>query len=128
MLCALDGFDEAVPELTQAGFLALFSEVAEVLSAESAVVMTSRVSFLEDSPPVRRLLDGTSLVSEKLVQELHAQGVDPLQVPRFSVLRLRDDAAGRSLLGAAAGGLVVRAGGRCGRGWAAGGSAVGADR
>ncbi len=98
VLCALDGFDEAVPELTQAGFLALFSEVAEVLSAESAVVMTSRVSFLEDSPPVRRLLDGTSLVSEKLVQELHAQGVDPLRVPRFSVLRLRDDAAGRSLL------------------------------
>ena len=98
VLCALDGFDEAVPELTQDGFLALFTEVAEVLSAESAVVMTSRVSFLEDSPPVRRLLDGTSLMSEKLVQELHAQGVNPLRVPQFSVLRLRDDAAGGSLL------------------------------
>jgi hypothetical protein len=98
VLCALDGFDEAVPELTPAGLLALFTEVAQVLSAESAVVMTSRVSFLEDSPQVRRLLDGTNLMSERLAQQLHAQGVDPLRVPRFSVLRLRDDAAGRSLL------------------------------
>jgi hypothetical protein len=98
VLCALDGFDEAVPETTPPGLLALFTEVAQVLSAESAVVMTSRVSFLEDSPQVRRLLDGTSLMSEKLAQQLHAQGVDPLRVPRFSVLRLRDDAAGGSLL------------------------------
>jgi len=98
VLCALDGFDEAVPEMTPAGLLALFTEVAQVLSAESAVVMTSRVSFLEDSPQARRLLDGTSLMSEKLVQQLHAQGVDPLRVPRFSVLRLRDDAAAGSLL------------------------------
>ncbi|HUY48549.1 MAG TPA: SUMF1/EgtB/PvdO family nonheme iron enzyme [Streptosporangiaceae bacterium] len=98
VLSALDGFDEAVPEMTQEGLLALFTEVAQVLSAESAVVMTSRVSFLEDSPQVRRLLDGTSLISEKLAQQLHAQGVDPLRVPQFSVLRLRDDAAGGSLL------------------------------
>jgi Sulfatase-modifying factor enzyme 1/NACHT domain len=100
VLCALDGFDEAVPEITQAGFLELFTELADVLSAESAVVMTSRVSFLEDSPQVRRLLDGTSLMSERLVQELHAQGVDPLRVPRFSVLKLRDGEGGRSLLAA----------------------------
>ena len=59
VLSALDGFDEAVAETTQEGLLALFTEVAQVLSAESAVVMTSRVSFLEDSPPARRLLDGT---------------------------------------------------------------------
>lgn len=98
VLCALDGVDEAVPELTQAGFLELFTELAEVLSAESAVVMTSRVSFLEDSPHVRRLLDGTSLMSEKLVQQLHAQGVDPLRLPRFSVLRLREEQDGESPL------------------------------
>src|SRR6266568_6880537 len=99
VLCALDGFDEAVPETTLAGFLALFGEISEVLSAESAVVMTSRVSFLEDSPQVRRLLDGTRLMSEKLIQQLHAQGVDPLRVPRFSVLKVRDEEDGRSLLG-----------------------------
>ena len=98
LLSALDGFDEAVPDLTQEGLLAFFTEVSQVLSAESAVVMTSRVSFLEDSPQVRRLLDGTKLMSEKLAQQLHAQGVDPLRIPRFSVLRLRDDAAGGSLL------------------------------
>ena len=98
VLTALDAFDEAVPELTQDGLLALFTEIAQVLSAESAVVMTSRVSFLEDSPQVRRLLDGTSLISERLAQQLHARGVDPRRVPRFSVLRLRDDAAGGSLL------------------------------
>ncbi len=94
VLTALDAFDEAVPELTPGGLLALFTEVAQVLSAESAVVMTSRVSFLEDSPQVRRLLDGTSLISEKLAQQLHARGVDPRRVPRFSVLRLHDDAPG----------------------------------
>lgn len=90
VLCALDGIDEAVSSSTQAGFLELFTEIAQVLSAESAVVTASRVSFLEDSPQVRRLLDGTALVSEKLVQQLHVQGVNPLLVPRFSALRLHD--------------------------------------
>ncbi len=90
VLCALDGIDEAVSSTTQTGFLELFAEIAQVLSAESAVVTTSRVSFLEDSPQVRRLLDGTALVSEKLVQQLHARGVNPLLVPRFSALRLND--------------------------------------
>jgi formylglycine-generating enzyme required for sulfatase activity/energy-coupling factor transporter ATP-binding protein EcfA2 len=118
VMCALDGFDEAVPEITQAGFLELFTELTEVLSAESAVVMTSRVSFLEDSPEVRRLLDGTSLMSERLVQELHAQGVDPLRVPRFSVLRLRDEPSGGSLLAAR---LESELGGDSGASAAAGG-------
>jgi hypothetical protein len=98
VLLALDGFDEAVPEMTQAGFLELFADLAQVLSAESAVIMASRVSFLEDSPQVRRLIDGTSLMPEKLVQQLHAEGVDPLRVPQFSVLRLRDAAPGSSFL------------------------------
>jgi hypothetical protein len=97
VLCALDGFDEAMPETTPAGMLALFAEIADVLSAESTVVMTSRVSFLEDSPQVRRLLDGTGLQSEQLVQQLHAHGIDPRQVPRFSVLRLREDPSGSLL-------------------------------
>ena len=83
--------------MSQAGFLELFTEITDVLSAESAVIMTSRVSFLEDSPQVRRLLDGTNLMSEKLIQQLHAQGVDPLRVPRFSVLRLRETDSGASL-------------------------------
>lgn len=90
VLCALDGIDEAVPSMTQAGFLELFAELAQVLSAESTVITASRVSFLEDSPQVRRLLDGTAMVSQKLVQQLHAQGVNPLLVPRFSALRLHD--------------------------------------
>lgn len=98
VMCALDGLDEAVPAMTQAGFLELFTELAQVLSAESAVIATSRVSFLEDSPQVRRLLDGTRLMPEKLVQQLHAEGVDPLKVPRFSVLRLHDPADGSSPL------------------------------
>lgn len=91
VLCAFDGIDEAVTMNTLAGFLELFTDLAEVLSASSAVVMSSRVSFLEDSPEVRRLLDGTTLMSERLVQELHAEGVDPLAIPRFSALRLHDE-------------------------------------
>ena len=84
--------------MTQAGFLELFADLAQVLSAESAVVTTSRVSFLEDSPQVRLLLDSTSLMSEKLVQQLHTQGVDPLRVPRFSALLLIDEPGGASPL------------------------------
>src|SRR5260370_40680429 len=77
VLCALDGVDEAVPQLTQSGFLDLFAELSQVLSAESAVVMTSRVSFLEDSSQVRRLPDCTPLMSEKPVPPVDAQGVAP---------------------------------------------------
>lgn len=91
VVCALDGIDEAVAEHTLVGFLNVFAELAQVLSAESTVVMSSRVSFLEDSPQVRRLLDGTALLPERLVQHLYAQGVDPLKVPRFSALRLHED-------------------------------------
>jgi Sulfatase-modifying factor enzyme 1/NACHT domain len=91
VLCAFDGIDEAVTTNTLAGFLELFTDLAEVLSASSAVVMSSRVSFLEDSPEVRRLLDGTTLLSERLIQQLHAEGVDPLSIPRFSALRLHDE-------------------------------------
>ncbi|SEG93889.1 Formylglycine-generating enzyme, required for sulfatase activity, contains SUMF1/FGE domain [Thermomonospora echinospora] len=91
VVCALDGIDEAVTEHTLAGFVELFTELAQVLSADSTVVMSSRVSFLEDSPQVRRMLDGTALLSERLVQNLYAQGVDPLKVPRFSALRLHED-------------------------------------
>lgn len=97
VLVALDSFDEAVPDVTPAGLLSLFTDVAQILSAESAVVMTSRVSFLQDSPQTRRLLDGTRLMSEKLAQQLHARGVDPRSLPRFSVLRLHAQ-AGESLL------------------------------
>jgi hypothetical protein len=43
VLCALDGIDEAVTEMTQAGFLEMFGDLAQVLSAESAVVTTSQV-------------------------------------------------------------------------------------
>jgi hypothetical protein len=52
-----------------------------------------------DSPQTRRLLDGTRLMSEKLAQQLHARGVDPQHLPRFSVLRLHES-AGESLLAA----------------------------
>jgi len=61
-------------------------------------VLTSRVSFLDDSPQARALLDGTGLLSQRLAQQLHARGIDPLRLPRFSVLRLRDDPAAGSFL------------------------------
>jgi formylglycine-generating enzyme required for sulfatase activity len=96
----MDGFDEAVPEMTLPGLLSLFAEVAQVLSAESAAVLATRVSFLEDSPPARRLLDGTSLMPEKLAQQLHAHGVNPQRVPRFSILHLHDHPTAGSLLAA----------------------------
>ncbi|WP_396230011.1 NACHT domain-containing protein, partial [Frankia sp. CpI1-P] len=90
VLCVLDAIDEAVPNTSLEAFLGVFSDVAQALSAESTVVMSSRYSFLADSPEVRRLLNSSSLISERLVQQLHAGGVDPLELPRFSVVRLGD--------------------------------------
>ncbi|TDC21842.1 NACHT domain-containing protein [Streptomyces sp. 8K308] len=89
-LCVLDAVDEAVDEPSAAGFLRLFADLATVLSAESCVVMSSRVSFLADSPQIRRLLDSSSAISEQLVEQMYANGVDPGRVPRFNVLRLTD--------------------------------------
>jgi len=93
-LCVLDAVDEAVEEASPEGFLRLFADLASVLSAESCVVMSSRVSFLADSPQIRRLLDCSSAVSEQLVEQVYANGVDPRRVPRFSMLRLTDTPTG----------------------------------
>ncbi|MDQ1029734.1 formylglycine-generating enzyme required for sulfatase activity/HEPN domain-containing protein [Streptomyces umbrinus] len=87
-LCVLDAVDEGVEEASPAGFLRLFADLAAVLSAESAVVMSSRVSFLADSPQVRQLLDSGAGRSEQLVEQMYANGVDPSRVPHFHVVRL----------------------------------------
>lgn len=89
-LCVLDAVDEGVEEPSPAGFLRLFADLAAVLSAESAVVMSSRVSFLADSPQVRQLLDSGAGRSEQLVEQLYANGVDPARVPHFHLVRLAE--------------------------------------
>ncbi|MFE2316250.1 formylglycine-generating enzyme family protein [Streptomyces sp. NPDC059441] len=92
-LCVLDAIDEGVEEPSPAGFLRLFTDLAAVLSAESAVVMSSRVSFLADSPQVRQLLDSGAGRSEQLVEQMYANGVDPSRVPHFHVVRLAEPEA-----------------------------------
>lgn len=89
-LCVLDGVDEGVDEPSPAGFLQLFADLAPVLSAESAVVMSSRVSFLADSPQIRQLLDSGAARSEQLVEQMYANGVDPARVPHFHLVRLTE--------------------------------------
>ncbi|MGW5866577.1 SUMF1/EgtB/PvdO family nonheme iron enzyme [Streptomyces sp. NPDC055239] len=91
-LCVLDAVDEGVDEPSPAGFLRLFTDLAAVLSAESAVVMSSRVSFLADSPQIRQLLDSGAGRSEQLVEQMYANGVDPSRVPHFHVVRLAEPA------------------------------------
>ncbi|MFK4149461.1 SUMF1/EgtB/PvdO family nonheme iron enzyme [Streptomyces sp. NPDC004065] len=92
-LCVLDAVDEGVEEPSPAGFLRLFTDLAAVLSAESAVVMSSRVSFLADSPQVRQLLDNGAGRSEQLVEQMYANGIDPSRVPHFHVVRLSEPSA-----------------------------------
>ncbi|EKX65944.1 hypothetical protein STRIP9103_03440 [Streptomyces ipomoeae 91-03] len=92
-LCVLDAVDEGVEEPSPAGFLRLFTDLAAVLSAESAVVMSSRVSFLADSPQVRQLLDSGAGRSEQLVEQMYANGLDPSRVPHFHVVRLAEPEA-----------------------------------
>ncbi|WP_245790901.1 SUMF1/EgtB/PvdO family nonheme iron enzyme [Streptomyces monashensis] len=89
-LCVLDAVDEGVDEPSFDGFLRLFTDLAAVLSAESAVVMSSRVSFLADSPQVRQLLDSGAGRSEQLVEQMYANGLDPSRVPHFHVVRLAE--------------------------------------
>lgn len=89
-LCVLDAVDEGVDEPSPAGFLRLFADLAAVLSAESSVVMSSRVSFLADSPQVRQLLDSGAGRSEQLVEQMYANGVDPARVPHFHLVRLSE--------------------------------------
>ncbi|MFI9580313.1 hypothetical protein ACIHCQ_00300 [Streptomyces sp. NPDC052236] len=89
-LCVLDAIDEGVDEASPHGFLRLFADLAPVLSAESAVVMSSRVSFLADSPQIRQLLDSGAARSEQLVEQMYANGVDPTRVPHFHLVRLTE--------------------------------------
>ncbi|GAA3811398.1 SUMF1/EgtB/PvdO family nonheme iron enzyme [Streptomyces phyllanthi] len=92
-LCVLDAVDEGVEESSPAGFVRLFTDLAAVLSAESAVVMSSRVSFLTDSPQVRQLLDSGAGRSEQLVEQMYTNGLDPARVPHFHVVRLAEPEA-----------------------------------
>ncbi|MFJ3143621.1 SUMF1/EgtB/PvdO family nonheme iron enzyme [Streptomyces halstedii] len=92
-LCVLDAVDEGVDEPSPAGFLRLFADLAAVLSAESAVIMSSRVSFLADSPQIRQLLDSGAGRSEQLVEQMYANGVDPARVPHFHLVRLVEPGA-----------------------------------
>ncbi|WAX78277.1 SUMF1/EgtB/PvdO family nonheme iron enzyme [Streptomyces sp. KMM 9044] len=92
-LCVLDAIDEGIEEPSPDGFLKLFTDLAAVLSAESAVVMSSRVSFLADSPQVRQLLDSGAGRSEQLVEQMYVNGIDPSRVPHFHVVRLADPGA-----------------------------------
>ncbi|MGW7266278.1 SUMF1/EgtB/PvdO family nonheme iron enzyme [Streptomyces sp. NPDC054842] len=89
-LCVLDAVDEGVEKPSPEGFLRLFTDLAAVLSAESAVVMSSRVSFLADSPQVRQLLDSGAGRSEQLVEQMYSNGIDPTRVPHFHVVRLTE--------------------------------------
>lgn len=89
-LCVLDAVDEGVDEASPAGFLRLFADLAPVLSAESTVVMSSRVSFLADSPQIRQLLDSGTARSEQLVEQMYANGLDPARVPHFHLVRLAE--------------------------------------
>ncbi|RFU86604.1 NACHT domain-containing protein [Streptomyces triticagri] len=87
-LCILDAVDETVADRSPAGLLRLFADLAPVLSAESTVVMSSRVSFLADSPQIRSLLDRGATPSEQLVEQMYAGGVDPARLPHFHLIRL----------------------------------------
>ncbi|WP_436791179.1 SUMF1/EgtB/PvdO family nonheme iron enzyme [Yinghuangia sp. YIM S10712] len=92
-LCVLDAVDEGVDEPSPEGFLRLFTDLSAVMSTESAVVMSSRVSFLSDSPQVRQLLDSGAGRSEQLVEQMYANGLDPSRVPHFHVVRLAEPEA-----------------------------------
>lgn len=85
-----DGIDEACPTGTFSEFMEVFSAIAELLSIESQVIMSSRVAFLEDSPYVRELLDRDALFSDRVVNDVTAVGIDPLRLPNFAVLKLTD--------------------------------------
>jgi hypothetical protein len=87
-LCVLDAIDEGISEASPRGFLQMFAELSAVLSAESAVVMSSRVSFLADSPQMRQLLNQGAARSEQLVEQMYAHGVDPDRVPHCHLVRL----------------------------------------
>lgn len=52
--------------------------------------MSSRVSFLADSPQIRQLLDSGTARSEQLVEQMYANGLDPARVPHFHLVRLAE--------------------------------------
>ncbi|WP_431774807.1 SUMF1/EgtB/PvdO family nonheme iron enzyme [Streptomyces cucumeris] len=87
-LCVLDAVDEGVEEASPDGFLRLFADLAPVVSAESSVVMSSRVSFLADSPQVRQLLDREAARSQQVVEQMYANGVAADRLPHFHLIRL----------------------------------------
>lgn len=87
-VCLLDAIDEGVPGGGIDAVVDLFGQLSVLLSRSSATVLTSRQSFLLDSPYVRQLLHRDALVSEKVSSRLVSEGVDVLSLPDFSCVRL----------------------------------------
>jgi hypothetical protein len=87
-VCLLDAIDEAVPGGSLDDIVRLFGELGVLMSASSSTILTSRQSFLLDSPYVRQLMHHDSLLSDKIASRLVSEGVDALSLPDFSVVRI----------------------------------------
>ncbi len=87
-VCFVDALDEAVEGGSLSEIVELFGTLSILLSAASTTIISTRQSFLLDTPYVRQLLDRNALISEKLANRLISEGVDPLSLPKFAVLRI----------------------------------------
>ena len=88
-LCIFDGLDEMFTKLEYDEVVEAFAEISQVFTYESTVIITTRPSFLASSRYIRELLNAEALISERISQSATCVGIDPMQLPAFSIVYLQ---------------------------------------
>lgn len=88
VLTVFDGFDHLCHSSNIDEILSKFSDLAKFFSQKSRVVLSSRTSFFADTKHMRELLHKDAIVSDRVSDGLTNVGIDPLQLPNFTVLKL----------------------------------------
>ena len=84
----MDGFDEIFGHVDIIQIMNVFGEISKLFSPKSRITIASRISFFMSSKYIRELINKNALISEKITYGITSVGIDPLQLPNFSILKL----------------------------------------
>ena len=91
IILIFDGLDEILEQDGEIeDIIEVFGNLSKLFTSKSKIIITSRQTLLQSSKYINELLDKNAVVSDKVSYGLTAEGIDPLQLPNFSIIKLLD--------------------------------------